>query len=174
MNKLLQDAFGDACSDLAVEMGQKPRQHDIDAITANVETRLVSAAWALRRMPDKEAGWLASVSATPTPPADPEEADYFKTRLSARISAKAVDDMQPALDLLLMLPDTRDRQLLFWASWHQAGELLTRIPWGPVRVSMVRHSPLNNYTARSSKSLKRYYDNSLEFLAHCIANQAVV
>lgn len=134
-----------------------------------VEARLVSAAWTLRRMPDKERGFLRLRSAV-WPDMAPDAARYpaapmshFNARRRMRISPQEIDQMQPALDLLTLLPDVLDRQILFWTAWHQDGEVQTRIPWAKVRRSL-------DVTA-SRWTLKRRYQARLEWLAALILLQ---
>jgi hypothetical protein len=71
--------------------------------------------------------------------------------------------MQPALDLLQLLPDPADRKLLFWASWHQDGEVQVKLPWAKVRRSLD--------SGQSRWTMKRRYDNGLRWLASIILAQ---
>lgn len=135
-----------------------------------VETRLVSAAWVLRRLPDRESGfrhmrtmlWPESVAEAGTYPA--LDVSSFEARRRLQISAKEIDEMQPALDLLQLLPDVADRRLLFWACWHQDGEIQARLPWAKVRRSMG--------VSLSRWTMKRRYESSLRWLAALIVLQA--
>jgi hypothetical protein len=174
MNKYVDHALSKTCKQLAEEMGQagaKTAQEELECqLRDRVEDRLISAAWTLRRMPDKENAFLfARQSLWPeTVPnkytAMPKVMGVVRTRSRIRPTALEIDQMQPALDLLLLLPDLKDRQLLFWAAWHQAGERQVRIPWAKVRQSMA--VDLSRWT------LKRRYDDGLKWLAAIIALQA--
>ncbi len=139
------------------------------AIITLLETRMVNAAWVLRRMPDREKGFLRLRGAI-WPETMPEPGTYprqsmsaFEARRRVRISASEIDTMQPTLDLLLLLPDVSDRKLVFWAAWHQEGETGGRIPW--VKVGRSLGSNLSRWT------LKRRYSASLQWLAALIALQ---
>ena len=108
-----------------------------------IEARLISAAWTLRRLPDRERGFLRLRGALwPEMAADSggghaeDGMTTFQARRQVRITAAEIDAMQPTLDLLLLLPDLEDRKLLFWAAWHQDGETMARIPWAKVRRSL--------------------------------------
>ncbi|UTW56152.1 hypothetical protein [Kordiimonas sp. SCSIO 12610] len=146
--------------------------HDslVETLKDRVEARLINATWTLRRMPDREAGFLyARQSIWPETVMSkytdmPAKLSSLQTRKKIRPNAREIDDMQPALDLLLLLPDVADRKLLFWAAWHQAGEKQTRIPWAKVRASL--------QTNASRWTMKRKYDDGLKWLASIIALQA--
>lgn len=139
-------------------------------LAPKVEARLVNAAWVLRRMPDKENGFRRMRTML-WPEAAAEPGTYtaldmssFEAKRRMQISAVEVDNMQPALDLLQLLPDVADRRLLFWACWHQDGEVQARIPWAKVRCSM--GVTLSRWT------MKRRYEGALLWLAALIALQA--
>ncbi|NVJ97094.1 MAG: hypothetical protein HWE25_03020 [Alphaproteobacteria bacterium] len=134
-----------------------------------LEDRLVSAAWTLRRLPDREARFLKARGSW-WPEMQAEAGAYanegmtsFTARHRVRITAQEIDVMQPSLDMLLLLPDREDRQLLFWAAWHQNGERLARIPWAKVRRSLGGN--LSRWT------LKRRYEAGLEWLAGLVLLQ---
>ncbi len=146
------------------------RDEHLCALVEKIETRLVEATWTLRRLPDRERGFL-SVRGMIWPDAPTRAGDYgpepmsaMQARRSARIDPREIDRMQPTLDLLLLLPDLSDRKLLFWAAWHQDGEQQTRLPW-----SKVRRSTASN---QSRWTLKRRYENGLKWLASIILAQA--
>jgi len=133
-----------------------------EALLPIVEARLVSATWTLRRMPDRERGFL-HMRGSLWPEMQSEQGCYpknqltvFNTRRQASLSPKEIDQMQPTLDLLSMLPDISDRQIVFWAAWHQDGELQSRIPWAKVRNSLGVNT--------SRWTLKRHYQGSLDWL----------
>lgn len=134
-----------------------------------VESRLVGATWTLRRMPDKEQGFLRMRgSLWPDMLAEPgsypaNSISSMASRRQTRISPKEIDQMQPALDLLTLLPDILDRQILFWTAWHQDGEVQTRIPWAKVRRSLG--------TSVSRWTLKRRYEAGILWLAALVALQ---
>lgn len=134
-----------------------------------VEGRLVGATWTLRRMPDREKGFLhMRTMLWPDAAVDagtyaPQGLTALQARRNVRLTPLEIDQMQPALDLLQLLPDPADRKLLFWASWHQDGELQVKIPWAKVRRSM--DSNLSRWT------MKRRYDNGLRWLANIILAQ---
>ena len=71
--------------------------------------------------------------------------------------------MQPALDLLTLLPDILDRQILFWTAWHQDGEVQARVPWAKVRRSLG--------VSASRWTLKRRYEAGLQWLGALVALQ---
>ncbi len=139
------------------------------SLVHRVEGRLVGATWTLRRMPDREKGFLhMRTMLWPEAAADtgtyaPQDMTTLQARRNVRLTPLEIDQMQPALDLLQLLPDLADRKLLFWASWHQDGELQVKIPWAKVRRSM--DSNLSRWT------MKRRYDNGLRWLASIILAQ---
>ena len=141
-----------------------------DRLVPRLEARLVNATWTLRRLPDREAGFR-KMKGCLWPEMQAESTSYapasqtsFQARRSVRLTAREIDEMQPALDLLLLLPDLVDRRILFWAAWHQDGETLDRVPWAKVRRSL--GLSLSRWT------LKRRYENSLLWLAGLISLQA--
>jgi len=163
LRNILREAVADGCSDFAAESGHAP---SVDVLRANIEMRLVRAAWTLRRMPDREKGWLLGGNAWPEirkerPTDYKEDVSVFEVRLKGRLTKVEVDDMEPTLDMLLLLPDVQDRQLLFWASWAQEGELLPRIPWKRVK-EMMKDS---RYAGLSRTTLWRYHQRALDWLA---------
>lgn len=145
-----------------------------DHIAPGVEDRLISAAWTLRRLPDREAGFLKLRGAfwpeTAAEPGTyaPESLTSFTARRRVRVSAQEIDRMQPSLDLLLLLPDADDRRLLFWAAWHQDGEKSARIPWAKVRRSLADGSG----AGLSRWTMKRRYQEGLMWLASLVLLQA--
>ncbi len=144
----------------------KGEQASLDALIDLVEARLVNATWTLRRLPDRDRG-LLSMRTMIWPDANASAGDYapasltsFQARKRARIDPKDIDQMQPTLDLLPLLPDVTDRQLLFWAAWHQGGERQAKLPWAKVRRSMG--------VSLSRWTLKRRYENGLKWLSSII------
>jgi len=141
-------------------------KHEIAPV---MEARLVTAAWTLRRLPDRERGFLRMQGAVwPEMTAEPGSypaagTSAFAARRGVRITPSEIDAMQPTLDLLLLLPDLMDRQLLFWTAWHQDGEVSARIPWAKVRRSLG--------VTMSRWTLKRHYEGGLLWLAAIIAMQ---
>jgi len=150
--------------------GQNQRfDSEKESLAPLVEERLVGATWTLRRMPDKERGFM-HMRGTLWPDMLPEPGNYpaqdignLAARRRVRISPKEVDQMQPALDLLTLLPDILDRQILFWTAWHQDGEVQTRIPWAKVRLSLGVNT--------SRWTLKRRYEAGLLWLGALVALQ---
>lgn len=137
-----------------------------------LEARLIRATWTLRRLPDKEKGYLASKGpAVVIDGEDDPEQTAFDARLRARISRVELDDYQEALDLLLVLPDTADRQLVFWTAWAQEGLAYQRIQWAQVARYIAKYSDGNRYAAASRWTLKRNYERSLEFIAAAQINK---
>ena len=140
-----------------------------ESLAPLVESRLVGATWTLRRMPDREKGFLRMRgSLWPEMQAEPgsypdANVGYTASRKASRITPREIDQMQPALDLLTLLPDLLDRQILFWTAWHQNGEAQARIPWAKVRRSM--NSSASRWT------LKRRYDAGILWLAALVALQ---
>lgn len=134
-----------------------------------IEHRLVSAAWTLRRLPDRERGfltmrtmlWPDTASAPGTYARSGMTA--LQARRSMRIEPADIDAMQPTLDLLLLLPDVLDRQILFWAAWHQDGEPQAKLPWAKIRRSLG--------VDLSRWSLKRRNDAGLAWLARLVLLQ---
>lgn len=141
----------------------------LEALIELVEGRLVEATWTLRRLPDRERGFLR-LRTMVWPDAVSTSGDYapaamtaMQARRAVRIDPREIDRMQPALDLLQLLPDVTDRQLLFWAAWHQDGERRAKLPWAKVRRSL--QLDLSRWT------LKRRYENGLRWLASIILAQ---
>lgn len=141
-----------------------------EGLAALVESRLIAATWTLRRMPDREQGFLR-MRGSLWPDMLPQAGTYPSAGISSRaarrlgrISAKEIDQMQPALDLLTLLPDIFDRQILFWTAWHHDGEAQDRIRWAKVRRSL-------GVTA-SRWTLKRRYDAGILWLGALVALQA--
>lgn len=151
--------------------GTEPSAHEqaVGQLVQRVEERLVAATWTLRRTPDRERGFLhmrtmmwpdtAAEAGTYAPPA----MTALQARRNVRLSPQEIDQMQPALDLLQLLPDPADRKLVFWACWHQDGEVQVKVPWAKVRRSMD--------SAQSRWTMKRRYANSLRWLASIILAQ---
>jgi len=141
-----------------------------EALAPLVEKWLVGATWTLRRMPDKEQGFLRMRgSLWPDMMAEPgnypgNNISSIASRRQTRISPQEIDQMQPALDLLTLLPDIFDRQILFWTAWHQDGEVQARIPWMKVRRSLGVNC--------SRWTLKRRYDAGILWLAALVALQS--
>lgn len=139
------------------------------ALIPLIEKRMVNATWVLRRLPDKERGflrmkgalWPETASDASSYPRD--SMSVFEARRRVRISAQEIDHMQPSLDLLLLLPDLTDRHIVFWTAWHQDGEVQTRVPWIKVRRSMG--------VGLSRWTLKRRYEAALQWLSALIALQ---
>ncbi|UTW59962.1 hypothetical protein KFE96_06560 [Kordiimonas sp. SCSIO 12603] len=144
-----------------------------ESIAIKLEARLITAAWTLRRMPDREQSFLKMRGALwPEMMAEPgqyprERISSFEARRRVRISAKEIDEMQPTLDLLLLLPDLIDRQILFWAAWHQDGEKQDRLPWAKVRRALLAANG-KNY---SRWTLKRRYEAGLLWLSALVLLQ---
>lgn len=136
-----------------------------EAIRAEVERRLVEATWTLRRLPDRESGYIYN-SGVFWPDMRKERSDYLEPVSSVGLRKKSpptaaeVSRMQPALDLMLLLPCKDDRRLVFFAAYHQDGEPSVRISWSKVRRSLDVNA--------SRWTLKRNYDSALMFLAGCI------
>lgn len=148
----------------------KPPEEQVLSVRDRVESRLVTATWTLRRLPDRERGFMcmrtmmwpdaANNSGGYAPPA----MTSLQARRNARIDPKDIDQMQPTLDLLALLPDLTDRQIVFWAAWHQDGERSAKIPWAKVRRSM--GCDLSRWT------LKRRFEAGLDWLARLICLQS--
>ncbi len=144
-----------------------------EAVIDRLELKMVRAAWTLRRMPDRESSFLKMRGALwPDTQCEPgaypsEILSNFEARRRLRISAKEIDEMQPMLDLLLLLPDLTDRQIVFWTAWHQDGERQARIPWVKIRRSLLagENKGLSRWT------LKRRYAAALDWLAALVLLQ---
>jgi len=151
------------CRRAGAGLGGKAAVQDV---VPHIEQDMVSAAWTLRRLPDREAGFLRLRGAlwpeTASEPGSyaPDPLTSFQAKRRVRITAQEIDRMQPTLDLLLLLPDIEDRRLLFWSCWHQNGEVSARIPWAKVRTSLG--------TDQSRWTLKRRYDEALGWLARLV------
>lgn len=158
-----------ACARVGSGLVGRPTAHDIQP---RLEARLVAACWTLRRLPDREAGFLR-LRGSLWPETAPDSGSYadsglttIAARRQARPSALEIDQMQPTLDFLLLLPDIDDRRHLFWACWHQDGEWGGRIPWAKVRRSLGQaHGGASRWT------LKRRYGNALNWLSRLIEIQ---
>ncbi len=179
--KTVERALEQAAKDLALEAGLLPDDESVtlkdehdplgydDSLYAVVETRMVEAAWTLRRLPDREASFIyAKQVMWPDVKPDgidniPEPLTTLQARKRVRLTPKAIDRMQPTLDLLHLLPDQDDRRILFWGAWHQDGEVQSRIPWAKVRRSM--RVGLSRWT------LKRRYSDSIAWLSRVICMQ---
>lgn len=152
-----------------VETARGSTLTQVEQVSQRVESRLVAATWTLRRLPDKERSFIKAKSVLWPEFRLNGQTDYvetltsFQVRMQCRLTAKEIDQMQPDLDLLQLLPDMDDRKLVFWASWHQDGEVSQRIPWAKVRRSM--GIDLSRWT------LKRRYANSIEWLSQIIIMQ---
>lgn len=159
-HRLIEEA---ACSRAGRGFADMPGVEDI---ISRLEIDMVNAAWTLRRLPDREAGFLTLRGAlwpeTASEPGGyaPEPLTSFQARRRVRIAAAEIDRMQPTLDLLRLLPELADRRLLFWAAWHQNGEVSCRIPWAKVRRSL--ETDLSRWT------MKRKYQDALTWLARII------
>ncbi len=154
----------------AVRPDTHAHENTVGDLMDKVETRLVEATWTLRRLPDRERGFL-TMRGMIWPDAPTHAGDYgarpmsaMQARRAARIDPKEIDRMQPALDLLQLLPDMGDRHLLFWAAWHQDGQRQAKLPWMKVRRCL--------QTDQSRWTLKRRYENGLKWLASIILAQA--
>lgn len=158
------------CPAPTIHDGVDAHENNVCALMEKVETRLVEATWTLRRLPDRERGFLTMRGMiwpdAPTHAGDygPQPMSAMQARRAARIDPKEIDRMQPALDLLQLLPDIGDRQLLFWAAWHQDGQKQAKLPWVKVRRCL--------QTDQSRWTLKRRYGNGLKWLASIILAQA--
>ncbi len=147
---------------------------NLDGIVARIAERMVAATWTLRRMPDRERSFL-NMRGSLWPDMLRERGDYpsesisnFEARRRLRISAKEIDQMQPTLDLLLLLPDQIDRQIVFWTAWHQDGEVQDRVAWMKIRKSL---AAANDGKMLSRWTLKRRYLAALSWLASLVALQ---
>ncbi|WP_417452207.1 hypothetical protein [Kordiimonas sp.] len=147
----------------------KQGKPDKQALAGLLDTRLVRASWTLRRLPDRERGFLQlrgsmwpEIAADGGTYAAPGMTSY-QARRQVRLSAGEIDQMQPTLDLLQLLPDREDRKIAFYAAWHQDGEPGGRVPWAKVRRS--------TGLALSRWTFKRRYEGALLWLAALIALQ---
>jgi len=170
--RLLEQTPVRAVEGQACDMRPKPRMPDLsdkEALAQLVEKRLVGATWTLRRLPDRERGflhmrgalWPEMMAEAGSYPAAPVSSVAARSRV--RLSPKEIDQMQPALDLLTLLPDILDRQILFWTAWHQDGEVQARVPWAKVRRSLG--------VSASRWTLKRRYEAGLQWLGALVALQ---
>jgi hypothetical protein len=149
--------------------GRQSAEDEQARIRDRIERRLVTATWTLRRLPDRERSflrmgtmlWPESVSAPGTYAR--QDMSALQARRNMRIDPADIDAMQPTLDLLLLLPDVLDRQILFWAAWHQDGEPQAKLPWAKIRRSLG--------VDLSRWSLKRRNDGGLAWLARLVLLQ---
>ncbi|WP_262689822.1 hypothetical protein [Kordiimonas aestuarii] len=156
-------ALAETAKAIRAQGGGRP---DKDALVRLLEDRLVCASWTLRRLPDRERGFL-QLRGSMWPGMLADSATYasqgltsFQARARVRITAQEVDAMQPTLDLLQLLPDKEDRRIVFFAAWHQDGETGGRIPWARVRRS--------TGLSLSRWTFKRRYEAALRWLAALI------
>lgn len=170
MNEISQDLKAVA-SQLNDKAGppSADKEAQVQKLAAKLESHLVNATWTLRRLPDAERGFLRlRTSLWPDTVSEQgnygqQDLSYMQARRRIRIAPEEIDRMQPTLDLLRFLPDLVDRQILFWAAWHQDGQLQAKIPWAKVRRSM--DCSLSRWT------LKRRNENGLQWLANIILAQ---
>ncbi|MBL4791324.1 MAG: hypothetical protein JKY60_20530 [Kordiimonadaceae bacterium] len=174
MSGFKHTSFERAASALAEILGvNKPSDAatKIANVSLNVEARLVLAAWTLRKSKSKNLKPADAKAAWPEIARErgrdyPESQTPFAARLSVRSSKAAVDDEQPALDMMLLIDDIPTRHLVFWAVWHQDGEV-GPIPWEKVRGSLGVNM--------SRWTFKRRYDGALQEITSkylCAANVA--
>lgn len=163
---MLSDAFDGACRDFARES-----ETELSKVRGRIEQQLCAAQWTLRRLTDKEMGWLygADRAHWPAVRADYHSATDDITVLKARLATPPkpheIDAMQPALDMLQLLPHISDRKLVSAVAWHFDGELGSKIYWDEVRPW------LKGRLARSHpRTLKRHYDRSVDWLAALVVN----
>ncbi len=165
-------ALDQACKDFARLLQRRTPSAD-DSLNAQMthflETRLVDAAWTLRRLPDREKGFLyqrqtlwPDMRQTDGQPID-LSIDTVFARKQVRPSPRQIDAMIPTMDLLRLLPDIKDRNVVFWGAWHQDGEVQARIPWAKVRRSL--GSDLSRWT------MKRRYQSALDWLARLVVQR---
>ncbi|PCI60034.1 MAG: hypothetical protein COB37_10385 [Kordiimonadales bacterium] len=67
--------------------------------------------------------------------------------------------MQPALDLLQLLPYKEDMMICYWGAYDQDGEKQSKIRWS--RVIEAHDLDMSRWT------LKRHYDGALETICKC-------
>lgn len=180
---LLDQVVDDTMRAFARELGENPgktadttahatRGEALEGLSRHCEQRLIDAVWTLRRLPDREAGFLYCRQALwpDMPPGDNalvtprEQFSHMLARKKVRPDPRQIDNMQPALDLLRVLPDIVDRRILFWGAWHQDGEVQSRIPWAKVRHSL--GVDLSRWT------LKRRYTGGFHWIAEIILQRA--
>ena len=139
--------------------------------------RGVKALWTLRRLDEPEKHWLGCKGVSMPQGARDGNIDYvedltaYQVRMQSRLTTAEIDDLQPSLDLLLLLPDLDDRKLVFWVGWNFEGEVCNRIYWEKVTRSMAWNSPASKYPCYSHKTLKRYYRRSIDLIAQVLAHR---
>ena len=177
LDKMLQEGMEDGCRDFA-----NASETELFKARAKVQDALCLAMWTLRRMPDREMGWLygsdrakwpevrkdyhgdtnpAVPKGTKLQPTKGREIDYAtQVLLKSRPTAAEITAMQPALDMLQLLPDIADKKLLSAVAWHWDGEVGGSIYWDAVRPWLK-----GRLATAHSRTLKRHYDRSLDWLA---------
>ncbi len=149
---------------------------DLTSKTDEVKARIVAAVWTLDRLQHPDSRWLGS-SVTSWPDhirdyagnGDPLKR-YENDPPRIRPSGYEIDEMQPALDLMQLLPQIDDRHLVHYGSLYQYGQVAPRIPWGKVRTSLEKEKPKNRYIRLERTTLWRHYNSSAEFIARCLIN----
>lgn len=156
--------------DAFVRYHAMPHTPEREAVRGGVESAVISAVWTLRRLPDRDRAFLFARQVmwpemaegddySPGGGVDDQRASPAYGRQS-RPSPRQIDAMQPALDLLALLPDQGDRQILFWGAWHQHGAPQSRIPW--TRVARTVALDLSRW------SYKRRYGQALDWLSSLV------
>lgn len=166
MENTLNEAFDGACRDFA----QALPVYEVDAVRRNIEYRLARAYLTLVRLPDSEWAWLKNSDRACWPSywsgyhdGDDIERTAFETLMKTSPSRQDISDMQPALDLLQLLPDPADRKLVAAVATWFLGEPTDRIYWEPVKAR------LEGRLAVASKwTLKRRYNSAMDTLTICV------
>lgn len=160
---------------------------ELSKVRARVQDSLVQAMWTLRRIPDPEMAWLYGAdrakwpdarkdyhgeSNPPAPkgaklqPTKGKELDYATQALLKQMpTAAEIDAMQPALDMLQLLPDIGDKKLVSAVAWHFDGEAGNYIYWDAVRPWLK-----GRLVTAHQRTLKRHYDRALDWLAQLVIN----
>lgn len=110
-----------------------------------VEAKLVSAAWTLRKIPDKDDGFFC-VKTVVWPAYKISYNPFYKLSKShaqGRVGMPTPREIDLYMDILAwleMLPDLNDRQIVFWAVWHLNGvarqSFSERMPWKKIGASL--------------------------------------
>lgn len=161
---MLQAAIVEGCQDFA-----RVSETELSKLRFKIQHRLVAAQWVLRRMTDREMGWLYGADRAKWPAVRPDyhggsdDIAVLKARLASRPTAQEISDMQPALDMLQLLPHISDRKLVAAVAWHFEGDLGSKIYWDEVRPWL-----RGRLATAHPRTLKRHYDRSIDWLAELV------
>lgn len=180
MDKMLHEAITDGCRDFARES-----ETELSRMRSRLETALCQAFWTLRRLPDRELGWIYGSDRAKWPevrkdyhrdhnppppkgatlqPTNGRDMDYAtQVLVKIRPTAAEISAMQPALDMLQLLPDNADKKLVSAVLWHWQGEPGGYIYWAEIRPWL-----RGRLVTAHRRTLMRHYERSLDWLAQLV------